>query len=355
MSPNSVRTASALWQYQKRIHRAVNYISQNLDQDLQLGTVARIAGFSSFYFHRLFRAVTGEPVFHFIRRLRLELAATLLQNHGYMPIGHVAVECGFNSQAAFARCFGEHFGRTAREWRRCDFWWHNGWRWEWRSRPSQEKRGTEAGDDERSDRVPDWRGPRFEMLEQAAAGKRWDCLRQVDTTVLRGCHIAYMRKLGPYRIEPMLAHWQRLVDWLDKRGMLSRDSVGIAFTRDNQHIVSPRRCRYDVGIVVDSSFQPDEVLDVQCVPGGEYLVSDFAGRLYEEPLATEYLWKYWLGHRRLQQNYGPVLRRFNLVDWKNHPLVPETSFHYQICIPVKPHGYPLVKPEVHVEAFRKCG
>ena len=64
--------------YRQRVCRAMNYISGHLDRDLALEDIARAANFSAFHFHRIFKAATGETVFGFVRRLRLEWAANRL-------------------------------------------------------------------------------------------------------------------------------------------------------------------------------------------------------------------------------------------------------------------------------------
>lgn len=53
-------------------------IDAHLDRDLTIEEIARSANFSMFHFHRVFKAVVGETVAEFTRRLRLELAANRL-------------------------------------------------------------------------------------------------------------------------------------------------------------------------------------------------------------------------------------------------------------------------------------
>jgi AraC family transcriptional regulator len=48
--------------YIQRINAVVSHIRENLDDDLSLDTLARVAGFSPFHFHRIFKAITTETV-----------------------------------------------------------------------------------------------------------------------------------------------------------------------------------------------------------------------------------------------------------------------------------------------------
>ena len=49
-------------EYERRIHRVVAHIDAHLDQPLDLESLAAVANFSAFHFHRLFRAWTGETL-----------------------------------------------------------------------------------------------------------------------------------------------------------------------------------------------------------------------------------------------------------------------------------------------------
>ena len=62
-------------EYVSRVNRVIDYIESNLAEELQLDTPASVAAFSTFHFHRIFRAITGEPLYSFIQRFRLEKAA----------------------------------------------------------------------------------------------------------------------------------------------------------------------------------------------------------------------------------------------------------------------------------------
>lgn len=74
--------------YKKRVCRAMNFISRNIERDLSLEEIADKVSFSKFHFHRIFKAVTGETVAGFTRRLRLELAANRLLSKPLARISH---------------------------------------------------------------------------------------------------------------------------------------------------------------------------------------------------------------------------------------------------------------------------
>ena len=56
----------------ERTNAAIDYIIRNLDGDLKLDDVARVACFSPFHFHRVFRSILGETLHQFVKRHLLE-------------------------------------------------------------------------------------------------------------------------------------------------------------------------------------------------------------------------------------------------------------------------------------------
>jgi len=83
----------------------LEYIDRRLDDQLELDTLAKVANFSSFHFHRLFAAWFGETLGDYVRRRRLETAAFRLVAQPRLPVTQVALSVGFGSTEAFARAF----------------------------------------------------------------------------------------------------------------------------------------------------------------------------------------------------------------------------------------------------------
>ena len=60
--------------YIARINRVLDHIRAHLGDTLDLQTLADVAHFSPWHFHRVFQAMTGETLADCVRRLRLEAA-----------------------------------------------------------------------------------------------------------------------------------------------------------------------------------------------------------------------------------------------------------------------------------------
>src|SRR5215510_10723523 len=104
-------------EYERRVNRVMDYVEAHLAEDLTLDRLAAVAAFSPFHFHRVFVAITGETLSDFIRRIRLERAASSLTLMRETSVLEIALRCGFSSAASFARAFKNHFGMSASEWR----------------------------------------------------------------------------------------------------------------------------------------------------------------------------------------------------------------------------------------------
>lgn len=87
-----------------RINRAIDYIEENLEDDIDLKYAAQLACCSLNHFTNMFLITTGIQVSEYIRRRRLSLAALELQNSNEKIID-IALKYGYSSPTAFNRAF----------------------------------------------------------------------------------------------------------------------------------------------------------------------------------------------------------------------------------------------------------
>lgn len=111
------RPVSVLGHHVKRFEVVLDYIEENLSEELSLDVLANCAAISPFHFHRLFHAWCGETLSSFVRRRRVERAAGRLRYCPAEKITYIALSCGFSSPETFARAFREHFGMSPSQWR----------------------------------------------------------------------------------------------------------------------------------------------------------------------------------------------------------------------------------------------
>jgi AraC family transcriptional regulator len=100
-----------------RIAEALDFIENNLDRDFSLRTVSDIAGFSLFYFHRIFSFSVGYTLAEYIRKRRLsEVSFDLTKTN--RRIIDIALDYHFESQESFSRAFKKEFKVTPAYYRR---------------------------------------------------------------------------------------------------------------------------------------------------------------------------------------------------------------------------------------------
>jgi AraC-like DNA-binding protein/DNA gyrase inhibitor GyrI len=89
---------------------------------LALKSLAASASYSSYHFDRIFRELTGFSAVEYQRKRRLRRAAHQLRHEPDVAIFRIAQDCGFPSNAAFAKAFKQQFAMSAKAWR------EGGWR-----------------------------------------------------------------------------------------------------------------------------------------------------------------------------------------------------------------------------------
>jgi len=113
--PSTTRAASRLSSAQLRKTR--EFIEAHLAGTLDLASLARTAGLSSFHFAHAFRASTGIAPHQYVTERRLERAKLLLVRSGGSIVA-VAQSVGFESPSHFAKIFARAVGMSPSAWRR---------------------------------------------------------------------------------------------------------------------------------------------------------------------------------------------------------------------------------------------
>ncbi|MEZ5957556.1 MAG: helix-turn-helix domain-containing protein [Hyphomonadaceae bacterium] len=98
-----------------RVASAAEYIEKNYGADLDIATLARLAGVSIVRLERDFVEVFGLTPLRYLTKIRLEAAIQLMAS-GHQ-IADAAIACGYSDQSAFARRFKAATGMSPREYR----------------------------------------------------------------------------------------------------------------------------------------------------------------------------------------------------------------------------------------------
>jgi transcriptional regulator GlxA family with amidase domain len=100
-----------------RIQRALAYARRNLQTELSVTELAKVASLSPRQFSRAFLAETGQPPAKIVERLRVE-AARLMMEQSRHPIDVIARQTGFADRDRMRRAFLRAFGQPPQAIRR---------------------------------------------------------------------------------------------------------------------------------------------------------------------------------------------------------------------------------------------
>ncbi len=86
------------------IQKALDYIEENLTQDLNTALLAQVAGYSKYHFLRIFKSLLHLTPADYIRKRRISEIVFRMATEN-RPIADIAFEFGFNSKENFVRAF----------------------------------------------------------------------------------------------------------------------------------------------------------------------------------------------------------------------------------------------------------
>jgi len=99
------------------LRQALNYINDNLHQDIKIANVSALLGMSPYYFCRLFTQSIGISPHQYLIQRRLERAKLLLKKTD-LSITEITAEIGFSSQSHFITLFKKQLGTTPLQYRK---------------------------------------------------------------------------------------------------------------------------------------------------------------------------------------------------------------------------------------------
>ncbi|WPC43460.1 AraC family transcriptional regulator [Clostridium sp. JS66] len=95
-------------EYDKNITSILNYINENLSEDLSIDTLSSKFYMSKYHLMHKFKIQTGYTIHSYILHKRLIMSNSLIK--AGKNITDACVECGFNDYSNFVRAFKKNFG-----------------------------------------------------------------------------------------------------------------------------------------------------------------------------------------------------------------------------------------------------
>jgi AraC family transcriptional regulator len=316
-------------EYMARINRVLDYIERHIDRPLSLKTLAEVAHFSPFHFHRIFKAVVGEPLNQFIKRVRIEKAAQQLLNNPALSITQIALDGGYSGSAHFARAFRTAFGMSPSQWRTCKA--HAG------SKNRQTNRKADQADSKPGQDVglsSYYMGVIQTRLHRRKTMSEPKVL-SIEVKELPPQTVAYVRHIGAHKADNTLfeALIERLMRWAGPREICRSGQPVLAIYHDGPETTPQERQRISIAISVPKTTAVAGDIGKMPLAGGKFVVAR-----YEIGTPTEYepAWNQVMGAWLPESGYQPD-DRLCFEMYHNDPrLHPQGKHIVDICVPIKP-------------------
>jgi AraC family transcriptional regulator len=212
--------------YIQSVYKVILYIEQNYNDDLTLEELSKVAGFSKYHFHRIFKSIIGENISDYIRRVRL--SSTTLKFKTNQKITEIAIDSGYETNASFSKAFKKYFGITPKEF----------------SLNAKKKKGLKMQE------------PKIVELEPV--------------------EILYVRKEGAYEKAASEAAeilysfvYKQKIKY--KKNLMGKDAQMFGIGHDNPNIIEESKLRCDICVSWDDkTVQPEGEISNKIIDGGKY-------------------------------------------------------------------------------------
>ncbi|MBL4882891.1 MAG: helix-turn-helix domain-containing protein [Oleispira sp.] len=272
--------------------------------------MAQQINMSEFHFHRVFKSVTNEPFNQYLQRKRLEQALFELRAPKQESIQKIAFNCGFSSQANFAKAFSNYFGFTASFYRK-------------KLNP-EPKHIENSKNGKLSSKIGKNIQP-HQLYHGTLSKQDNDLIKQQCLSIgiidVDEAHYCYLASTDGYSIEGIGQAWEQLKVLLASLNIpLYRKNHSVAFCRDNHFLTPEVQCRYEAGYKIDD---PQRLIErgigVRTVAAGQYLSAMFKGKISE----LRHPFYLWLFSQHIPENKiilasKTVIERYHEVDMKNN-------------------------------------
>ncbi len=314
-------------EYIRSINRVIDHIEKNLHKDLLLDDLARVANFSKFHFHRIFKAITGEALNKYIQRLRMEKAASQLLRHPQKPIINIAYECGFESFSSFDRIFKEYFSMSPGEWRNSP-------------KVKKSKNGIIKSKNrkDQANLISYVKGRFLNFIKRIALSHKELKTKKLKIEIkeMPEINVAYLRYQGPfiYNDNPVYELGYKLVKWAVARGLVKFPEVKVILVyHDRAGITDDGKLRISICLEIPADVKVDGDIGNMKISGGKYAVGYFEKVPINEALDV---WRIMYNEWLPSSGYMADSRLPFEIYSEDRRRTPDHTATVDIYVPVKP-------------------
>lgn len=270
------------------VNRSINYIMQHLDEELSLDTIAAHFYISKYYFSRIFKEETGETLYAFIKRCKVDQSAIDMKLNPTKSITDIGLDYRYSS-SNYSSVFRKHHDIS----------------------PTMFKQSIPTHSTPvpfTPERIVD-----FKTAEEYAA--------HIEIQELDDFFVAYERFIGNY--VDIEKHWYQFLDKYSS--FMSEKTILLERFFNDPTITNLSQCICDICMTVEQDCGLDNVM---WISGGKWIVYHFSGEIKNIFEILQGVFSVWLPESgySMAQRYG--LNIYHHIDRDNHSVVMD------LCIPI---------------------
>lgn len=271
------------------IDRSMDYMIQHFDEGISVKDVAEHFHFSEFYFCRCFKAATGESVYEFMKRLKMDQSAVDIKLVKDRSITDIGLDYGYSS-SNYSSAFKKH---------------HN-------VSPAEFRKSTEVTGMSNPFYPEGLSG--FDTFDGYAG--------RIKIRELEDFAVIYERVIGNYI--DLKEKWPQFLD--KYRKYIKEDTLFMERFYDDPAIAKLDSCIYDICMTADPSCAPENLTTIK---GGKFAVYRYEGKIQDIFCSVQGVFSVWLPASGyiMEKRYG--LNIYQKIDGNSETVIMD------LCIPVK--------------------
>lgn len=273
----------------KLVNDSIDYIMQHLDEDLSLDCVAAQFYVSKYHFSRIFKEVTGETIYAFMKRCKVDQSAIDMKLNPMKAITDIGLDYGYSS-SNFSSIFKKHHKMAPSLFRQ--------------SIPTQS--------------MPVPFTP--EIVVHFKTAQEYGANLEIQE--LNNLFVLYERFIGNYM--DIEKNWYQFLE--KYKAFINEKTILVERFFHDPAITSTSQCVCDICITVA---QDCSLNNVMWIRGGKWVVYHFDGEIKDIFETLQGVFSVWLpvSGYKMAQRYG--LNIYHHIDRENHRVVMD------LCIPIK--------------------
>lgn len=270
------------------VNKSIDYILAHLEEPISIEDVANQLSFSKYYFCRMFKEETGEGVYSFIKRLKVEQSAIDLKLQKDKRITDIGLDYGY-SASNYSSLFKEHYQLSPNDYRKS-------------------LEGSTISNP-------------FYPQNQEVLDTFEDYQKKVELKELNDLYVIYERMLGNYA--ELKSSWSALVEenayYDDTTVMIEKFYNDPAVAIDGHSIC-------DLCFTLNEEIKEKNTM---VITGGTYAIYPYKGQIEDIFRVMQGFFRIWLPESSYQMREKYGLTIYRKIDWENDYV------QLDMCIPVE--------------------